>query len=463
MYRQVPSVVRMVSFGSEPFHPREGTMQVQITIVVAGQEVQTVQWEIAGTPAEREELAHACGREVGRLVNQEGLCEWARSEEVTHPHCCERPMESRGWLRITVQGLDGKVRVPRRRYRCRECGRDLYAADGLLLCGRHRITRALAQRVCQLAAVEHFTHLPQLVFDQHGVQLAHEELLELVHDVGGQADRLRRAEAQNWLETPAEQRMWPAPEVTPRRVYVSCDGIMYCTNITEPDPQHPGQQRLVWQQMKVGCVYWQEESERYRKQIVWGRENVEDFGASLYRVACGCGVRQADEVIFIADGGDWCWTIQQRYFPAAAGIVDWYHVSEHVWNCGKVLQRDAQAVKAWVDEALTHLADSGGWGLVQWLRTLLKPLRGNKRAAVQSLLDYLEPRQLQTDYPRFRSQGWQIGSGMIESTARQLVGLRLKGPGMHWTEAGALAITALRAWSLNHRWHQFWHTLVLNC
>ena len=84
-----------------------------------------------------------------------------------------------------------------------------------------------------------------------------------------------------------------------------------------------------------------------------------------------------------------CWTIQQRYFPAAAGIVDWYHVSEHVWDCGKVLQTGSGPVKARGDEALTHLHDSGGRGLVQWLRTLLKPLRKTKRAAVQSLLDYL--------------------------------------------------------------------------
>ena len=83
-----------------------------------------------------------------------------------------------------------------------------------------------------------------------------------------------------------------------------------------------------------------------------------------------------------------------------------------------------------------------GRGLVQWLRTLVKPLRGKKRVAVPSLLDSLEPRQLQTDAPRFRSQGWQLGSGMIAATARPLVGLRLQGPGRHGTAAGALAITA---------------------
>ncbi len=62
MYRLVPSLVITVSFGWEPFSPREGTMQVQITMAIAGREVQTLVREIQGTPAEREELAHVCGR-----------------------------------------------------------------------------------------------------------------------------------------------------------------------------------------------------------------------------------------------------------------------------------------------------------------------------------------------------------------------------------------------------------------
>ena len=38
---------------------------------------------------------------------------------------------------------------------------------------------------------------------------------------------------------------------------------------------------------------------------------------------------------------------------------------------------------------------------------------------------------------------------MIEATGKQLVGGRLKGPGMHWTEQAALAMTALRATEFN--------------
>lgn len=66
-----------------------------------------------------------------------------------------------------------------------------------------------------------------------------------------------------------------------------------------------------------------------------------------------------------------------------------------------------------------------------------------------------------TAYPTYRENKWQIGSGMIESTAKQLVGIRLKGPGMHWSPAGASAITALRAHNINNNWHTVWKNLVL--
>jgi len=433
-------------------------MVVQITVQIEGREVQ---WEktLAGTPAEREEAGHAVGREVARVINEAALTEAAK--DVRHPCCCRRPMENRGRRPLTIWGMDGPMRITRTRYRCKTCGQECTPADGLLVCGRHRITRPLAKRVCQLATVEHFTRLPQLIFDQHGVRLSHHEILDLVHEVGGAVDAQRRAEVETWAE--AADKHWPKAEVTPRRVYVSCDGIMYCTNEREPHPDQPDRQRLKWQQMRVGCVYWQDEDDRWHKQMIWGREDVSAFGASLYRLACRCGYRQAEERIFAADGGEWCWSIHREYFAAAQGILDWYHASEHVWDTARVLHPDDEAARgAWADQALTQLHDHGGCGLLDWLLEERSRWRRKKRKSVAGLINYIQPRLDRTDYPTYRAQGWQIGTGMIESTCKQLVALRLKGPGMHWSEAGALAVTALRATDLNGRWQKLWNTLTLN-
>lgn len=168
---------------------------VEMTIRTAEQEVCTFSEDMTGTPADREERVRLLCRRVGNQVTQAVLQEAAA--QAPHPVCCGRSMQNWGRARIAIQGLYGPVRIARTRYRCVHCGHEQDAADGRLLCGRHRVTRPLAKRACQLATSEHFTQLPQLLFDQHGVRLSHDELLALVHDVGSEADRLRRAERRS--------------------------------------------------------------------------------------------------------------------------------------------------------------------------------------------------------------------------------------------------------------------------
>jgi hypothetical protein len=61
------------------------------------------------------------------------------------------------------------------------------------------------------------------------------------------------------------------------------------------------------------------------------------------------------------------------------------------------------------------------------------------------------------DYPAYRANGWQIGSGPVESACKQ-VGQRLKGSGMRWGEAGADGLCHLRALfrSEKGQWDAFW-------
>lgn len=436
-------------------------MQAEIIIRIDDRTVATVKQELSGTAFEREQQGERLKQRVGCVVAEQSLQQLADS--VAQPTCCGRRMKNCGPEPIHVQTMSGKIYLVRRRYRCRICGHSEYPADAVICFGGHRLTKLLAQRVCQLATVEHFTRLEQLVADQHGVVVGHDEMLELVHQAGGAAEAARRADVDSWRDRRCPSGVWPAPQVRPQRVYVSCDGIMYCTNLSEPDPEHPGEQRLIWQQMKVGCVYWQDEREAWHKRVVWGRDCPEDFGATLYRVACECGYREASERIFAADGGDWCWEIRGRYFSQAAGILDWYHANEHLWNAAAILFRTTSDAQAWARQAETVLWNEGGQKLVAWLREQRKHHRWRGRAgtAWQALLRYFEVRIDQTDYPSYRARGWQIGTGMIESTAKQLVGLRLKGPGMHWSESGALAMTALRAQDLNGYWNTFWRNLTL--
>lgn len=428
---------------------------LQFTAVRDGQEVGTVEVDDAtGSAEEIEERIRVGTQRLGKVGLELALQDVA--DHAPPPWCCGRAMHSRGQRGLTVHSTFGEVLISRRVFRCEACGERSVPADARICCGRHRITKPLAKRCCQLATHAHFTELPSLLADQHGVTLAHDTLIELTHDVGSFAERLRLAAAR----ASRKKRQPPPSEVPPpQRIWVSVDGTMYCTNLREPDPEHPGQKKLVWQQMKVGCVAWEDDRGVWHKQLVWGRESPEEFGASLWRLACRCGYQQAKDKLFAADGGDWCWTIQATYFSDATGLLDWYHASEHVHAVAKIVA--PSEAEDWAQAALDQLGNQGGEALIDALEVQLKDRRGKARAALEGLRNYLLGQREHLEFRECRERGWPIGTGRMESSCKQLVGMRLKGPGMHWTEHGALAMTALKATDLNGHWHTFWKTLTL--
>lgn len=430
-------------------------MLVQVTVKIDGGEVGTVERELAGSAVDMEEALREVGQRSGRMVMERVLYQVAC--QVRTPRCCGRSMKNCGRRIITVSTTFGDVPVERTRYRCLICGNERYPADAEFCCGRHRVTKPLAKRVCQLATREHFPQLADLIADQHGLALGRERLWELAQDVGTHAERLKRAEAGRCR---VGRRLPLKPNVTPKRVYVTLDGILYPTNRSEPDPKDPSRQKTAYEQMKVGAVYWQDEKERWCKRMTWGRESPQEFVAVLYRLACRCGYEQAEEKVFAADGADWCWEGRATFFSAATGVLDWYHASEHVWDAARAVC--PAAPKSWAGPALDQMHDGGGTALLSWLREQLAATTEETACvALDKLIGYVAERVDRMDYPAYRQRGWQIGTGMIESTCKQLVGLRLKGPGMHWSEHGALAMTALKATDLNGDWHSFWNSLTL--
>ena len=64
-------------------------------------------------------------------------------------------------------------------------------------------------------------------------------------------------------------------------------------------------------------------------------------------------------------------------------------------------------------------------------------------------------------YDEFRSKGYNIGSGAIESANKYIVGQRLKLSGMKWTISHANAIIHLRCKYYEGKWNLFWKNMNL--
>jgi len=141
----------------------------------------------------------------------------------------------------------------------------------------------------------------------------------------------------------------------------------------------------------------------------------------------------------------------------AAFIIDWYHASEHVWGCGKVLFGEGtDTTEEWVKERLSLLWDGWTKRLLDDLAEEGKRYRGRKRQAVEDLCRYISVNEEQMRYDVFRAKGYQIGSGPVEGACKHVVGDRLKRSGMIWSRAGSSSVLALRVSWLNRQWEQVW-------
>ena len=141
-------------------------------------------------------------------------------------------------------------------------------------------------------------------------------------------------------------------------------------------------------------------------------------------------------------------------------ILDWYHAAEHVCDFAKVLHaRDEESRQQWQDEAKTILYEQGGEAFLVHLGALeLPPCTSREvREELRKLTGYFENNRHRTDYPTYRRNGWDIGSGPTEAGCK-IIGERLKGSGMRWVEAGAATVAALRALYVSGSkvWDGFW-------
>ncbi|MEI8258010.1 MAG: ISKra4 family transposase [Deltaproteobacteria bacterium] len=176
----------------------------------------------------------------------------------------------------------------------------------------------------------------------------------------------------------------------------------------------------------------------------------------------GYGTAKIVKVLFIADGAETLWDLQAEYFPDADMCVDWYHVVEKLWTAGKTLHRkNRKALETWVAKQKKRLRSGHLKAILAELRTILDATPrtgpGNKyrRSVLEKTLNHFTKNAARMQYRRLRSEGMDIGSGVIEGAVRHLVGVRLDGPGMRWSRDRAEAVLHLRCILINGQWDDF--------
>jgi hypothetical protein len=134
--------------------------------------------------------------------------------------------------------------------------------------------------------------------------------------------------------------------------------------------------------------------------------------------------------------------------------------------CAKAATGADEAERKRLAERLkSDLYEGRSDAVLQWLEDQSRRLGAvcqsdpaeHPRRVLSENLNCVRRHQSQMDYPRYRSHGWPIGSGVTESGVK-LFNKRVKGTEPFWREEKVETILALRAlWlSQDGRWQHYW-------
>lgn len=197
-----------------------------------------------------------------------------------------------------------------------------------------------------------------------------------------------------------------------------------------------------------------------RARYTSGLYPLAEMGPLLRRQGAQVGLDRAEVWVAITDGGAGLEDFVRLNFPCVeAVILDFYHASEYLAKLASaLLPTDEVAALAQTKSWSRLLRDEGGAVMIAVLESWQWPSVKGLSAVRAEVLGYFRNQVHRMDYPDYEANGWYIGSGAVESACKTVVGQRLKGSGMRWSETGSHALCHVRALyrSEHSQWTDFW-------
>jgi hypothetical protein len=166
--------------------------------------------------------------------------------------------------------------------------------------------------------------------------------------------------------------------------------------------------------------------------------------------------------IFLADGSAHIWREKAKHFPDAEGCIDWYHIAEKFWEAGRFFHREGSPELAkWVKTQLKLLREGKAWTAIDTLAKLRSrvPMTGpgtkTKRERLDDIIIHLGEHAEHMRYDRLRRDGLDIATGAVEGAVRNVVAVRLDGPGMRWGRQRSELVLHLRCILVSGLWPDF--------
>ncbi len=357
----------------------------------------------------------------------------------------------------------GDIPCQRAYYYCRRCGLGLCPFDQQAGINQHRLTPAAEQLTTLAGGVsDSFDKARQLLHEMAGVRLSESTVERTTEDVG---QRLAKLQGQGITFGHDVRWRWHRDGKGRRVAYVTLDA-------SGTRQQGPGGKHAEGRMAYVGGIYNPSPPEWLRPcgpappvqaRYVSGLYSLAQMGPLLRYQATAVGMEQAEVWIALSDGDNGLEELLQSHFNRVdlLVILDFYHAASYLEALARSLHPEDEVQAAEQAEQWCRLLkEEGGATTLAVLREWTWPARKSSawRAAWQALESYFVNNLHRMEYPEYVAEGWQIGSGVVESACKTVVGQRLKGAGKRWGEAGAHALCHVRALyrSEKGQWEAFW-------
>lgn len=255
-----------------------------------------------------------------------------------------------------------------------------------------------------------------------------------------------------------------APLLEGANLVVSWDGVMVPVR---------GEKQTTWKEAGVGrvSIYDSPSADEPKPKLQDSRylaRMPESGMTSLIDQVAKCVAdarahRSFDHVAIICDGKDSIWNTAKNRpeFEGAVLILDFYHASQGLSAAANaIFGEDTPEAARWFERRRQQLllTDDGVDNLLRALKRYerILPDESESHDVVRRAIKHFRKNRLRMKYSAFISMGLPIGSGHIESAAKNIVAHRLKRSGMRWSCEGGQRVLNLRALVKDGRWSAAW-------
>jgi hypothetical protein len=362
---------------------------------------------------------------------------------------CDYAAKFHSYQQRRVLTVHGEVRVRRAYYYCGRCKQSFMPYDDVLGLV-DEISPGLMPLVCLAGTLLPFVDAAEDVLKRFsGVRVSASTVLRCTEGVG---ERLRAQQKEGRMVVPTQtEPKWTVPrQANQPAAYVGLDAFSV--------PMQGVCASKAQSRMLYTALLYTPDKEHTRYLVDF---ELDALAEQVRFQARALGVVQVSDLIAVTDGGNGLEEALQRHLADnLKTILDWYHAAEHLCDFAKLWHaNDEAAGKKWSDEAKGILYEQGGEALLTHLHSIQLPPTASVEVqeGLRTLIGYFENNRHRTDYPTYRRNGWDIGSGPTEAGCK-IIGERLKGSGMRWVEEGAATVAALRALYVSGGkvWDGFW-------